>query len=239
MATSLDDIMNQASGALAGMDYLTAETLCLQALGEARAQANWAYYARILMPLQEARRQRRIMAAEGILRLGTADLSSPVEAWLELAPTGCVALTQPHTADDARRLHDTARQRRLHVEVLHIASDTDAATWRLHSFHDPKVMCDFPAPPAAWREQWLRADQPPPAAPPRTTAGPIKAPTTPADWFLAASEALGDAALARLSPSQRTDVSVLERLLDVAPDHEILHQTLARAARECARQAVN
>ena len=120
-AGELDAMMEAASQALARMDYLVCESHCLDALAIARQRQDWPYYARILMPLQEARRQRRMIAAEGVIRLGTANLDGDPSAWLEqmrVGPTqaeiaGCIVLTQPHGADDARRLAQTVRQQRV------------------------------------------------------------------------------------------------------------------------------
>lgn len=233
MAQDLDEIMQEASKALARMDYLTCESLCLRALAQARASGDWAYYARVLMPLQEARRQRRMIAAEGVIRLGTASLQTPSDGWIAQVQTGCIALTRPHTADDARRLHDAVRAGRQHAEVLLVDSPTDADMWRLRSFQGPEVACDFAAPPVGWRDRWLSTGDAPTA---ESGDQGIKAPATPADWFLDACEALGDAALATVPAGRRDDVEALEPLLNVAPDHEILHQTLANAARERARR---
>jgi hypothetical protein len=227
---TLDVTMQRASVALGEMDYLTCETLCLQALSDARRVGDWAYYARVLMPLQEARRQRRLMAAEGVLRLGTTDLRPPVADWVNHARTGCFVVTHPHTADDARALLDALRRGRHHVEVLYADNPADATTWRLTAIEGPATTSDYAAPPSAWRDHWL------PAGAPEARVRDAGITRTAGDWFLDACEALGDAALARLSPDERADVDALEPLLAVAPDHEILHQTLAFAARQRARR---
>lgn len=57
--STLDTLMENASLALAKTDYTTCETLCLQALAQARKDQDWDTYLRILRPLQEARRWRR------------------------------------------------------------------------------------------------------------------------------------------------------------------------------------
>ncbi len=57
--STLDTLMEDASLALAKTDYTTCETLCLQALAQARKNQDWDTYLRILRPLQEARRWRR------------------------------------------------------------------------------------------------------------------------------------------------------------------------------------
>lgn len=233
MPESLDDVMSRASLALVQMDYLTCETLCLSALALARASDDWVYYARILLPLQEARRQRRMIAAESVVRLGTAGLTeTPADHWIAQVQAGCVALTHPHTPSDALSLHEAARRGRLHIEVLFAESSPDAPTWTLRSFRGPAVSCPFAAPPEPWRNQWLAARDVPPVP---ASDDAIKASASPSDWFLDACEALGDAALQGVPAD--APVEVLEPLLDVAPDHEILHQRLAAAARARARRA--
>ena len=71
-ARDVDAIMEDASQALSRMDYLSCETFCLKALSLARRAKRWPVYARILLPLQETRRQRRMIAAAGVIRLGSA-----------------------------------------------------------------------------------------------------------------------------------------------------------------------
>ncbi|MEX0654132.1 MAG: hypothetical protein WD534_00040 [Phycisphaeraceae bacterium] len=234
MDEQLDQLMERASQALVRMDYLTCEALCLEALTKARQQAAWAYYARILLPLQEARRQRRMIAAEGVIRLGTGGLEGSPDDWLNARQAGaCIVVTPPHTADHARALDDAARQARRHVEVLYAdTTDTDGAgdTWAVQSFRGPAVRTDVPAPPRSWRDQWLAGD-----AGPAGDSGDARmaSAATPADWFLDAAEQLGDAALAQVSadapPAER--LAELEQRLDVVSDHEILHQRLGDAAR--------
>ena len=70
MAIALDDVMQQASQKLAEMDYFAAEALCLDGLRLARQTAYWNAYARVLLPLQECRRQRRLTAADTAVHLG-------------------------------------------------------------------------------------------------------------------------------------------------------------------------
>ena len=65
MTETIPELMERASVALVDMDYLQCEALCLKALALARAAADWAAYARIVLPLQEARRQRRMIALDG------------------------------------------------------------------------------------------------------------------------------------------------------------------------------
>ncbi|MFA9478024.1 hypothetical protein ACERK3_06905 [Phycisphaerales bacterium AB-hyl4] len=227
MTDSLDQLMQRASEALVKMDYLGCETLCLQALGIARQQTAWSYYARILLPLQEARRQRRMIAAEGTIRLGSAGLETPAVDWLERLQPGCMVVTHPHTADDARALDDAVHQQQCHVEVLYANPASTRGTWTVRSFRGPDVHALLPAPPEAWQHRWLDEHTHLPHAAEDSTIA------TPADWFLSAAEALGDAALDQVEmglPSLDR-LMQLERALQVARDHEILHQRLGDAAR--------
>ena len=221
--------MERASQALAQMDYLDCERLCLQALEQARQQDAWDYYARILLPLQEARRQRRMIAADGSIRLGTGGIQGPLETLLDTIHAGCVAVTRPHTRDDARRLHETAHAQHRLIEVLYFDNDESGPRWTARSFAGPQVSRKLDAPPAEWVGRTI---EPRPAkpddAPPSPKAGP-----TPADWFLDASEALGDAALTQVDapPGSVERLAQLEAYLEVVRSHEILHQRLGDAAR--------
>lgn len=248
--------MERASVALARMDYLAAEALCLRALQAARAAADWAYYARILMPLQEARRQRRMIAAEGVIRLGTARLTQSADRWLDSIDAGCIVVTHPHGAADARALEEAARAQQRYIEVLFADNAPDAEMWTLRAHHGPEVRCDRLAPPTAWQDTWLPpgepADIPSDADDARdaddaesiddeaeeSTASAVAA-FTPADWFIDATEALGDAALAQVTalPGRRDRIAQLEQMLQVVTDHEILHQRLGDAARAMAHPA--
>ena len=220
-AATIDQTMQRASEALARMDYIECESLCLRALAAAREAGDWADYARILMPLQESRRQRRMIAAEGVVRLGSTSLAGGLETWLSHVDAGCIVVTQPHGRHDALRLHEAARAAGKHVEVLLADCDPSAPKWTLRTFTGPDVTCDIDAPPAPW----VDTDEPGDAAEAHWP--------TPADWFLDASERLGDAALAAVAPQSTgpARVAAIEACLDATADHEILHQRLYDAAR--------
>lgn len=231
MSEAIDRLMESASQALADMDYLTCEANCLEALAQARADNDWSYYARILLPLQEARRQRRMIAAEGRVRLGSAMLDGSPETWLQQIDTGCIALTRPHTPEDAARLRKLARDQRFYVEVLYADNTSDEPRWTLQSTANISAEKAMPAPRRDWVEKWLsnldqqKMDQ--------ATTGSA----TPSDWFLDAAEALGDAAMAGLNEESglRSQLAYLESCLEIVTDHEILHQRLGKLARELQR----
>jgi hypothetical protein len=225
--TTLDSLMQSASVALVGREYLVCEDLCLRALAVARQHQAWADYGRVLLPLQEARRHRRMIAAEGSVRLGTTGLPGDLPAGLAPYPAACILVTHPHGAADARALAAEARRSRRFVEVLFADNPVTAPRWRLLGLAGPEVACAVPAPPAAWLDRWFGRSAPAPAP---AAAG---LPPTPADWFLDAGEALGDQAL-RQAAAATGDVARLEALeqcLEVVTDHELIHQHLWDAAR--------
>ncbi len=217
----LDGIMGRASQALADMDYLGCEVLCLEALAEARGVKRFGYYARVLMPLQEARRQRRMIAAQGDILLGTAEPGFDVGRWLTGQRAGCIVLTHPHTAKDAKSLADRAYDEKKFIEILFADNAPDAETWTLRSYDGPEISCEVQAPTPGSPDSPGSHDSP---------ASPNE---DPAQWFLHATEQLGDAALRSTDDSLSGGALVLELevRLRIFPDHELLHQRLAEAAR--------
>lgn len=221
----LDAIMEEAGAALAEMDYLTCESLCLQALAHARDQKNWAAYGRILMPLQETRRQRRMIAAEGMIRLGTATLQGEPADWLHHCHAGALVVTHPHDRDAAAQLATLARQRRQCVEVLFADNPVDVEKWTLRSFDGPATDCSVSAPPRSWVDTWLSEREASTPNEPDAVTGGI----TPGSWLIHAMEKLGDAALMALadhSPDENL-IESLEACLRVVPDHELILQRLS------------
>lgn len=218
--------MERASRALAQTQYLACERLCLEALRQAREKQDWATYARILMPLQESRRQRRMIAAEGFIRLGASHLEGPDGSWSVGFGAGCILVTRPFSRQHAAGLLGALSEQHKHVEVLFADSEIDDERWRIASFAGPAVVVDCPAPPPDWTNRWLSPDEVSAAGEPG-----------PDDWFIDAGEALGDAALEQVEAPQGSveRVEQLESMLQAAGDHEILHQRLGDAARALLR----
>lgn len=226
VTTAIDDLMERASGALVATDYLGCEQLCLDALRAAREKGDWAYYARILLPLQESRRQRRMIAADGFVRLGTSDLEGPHRDWSGSFPAGCIVVTRPFTPQHATALVAALGQQGRCIEVLFADNAIDEPRWRIRSIVQSGVSVERPAPPMEWLDRWLSPDEV------RSTGEP-----GPDDWFIDATEALGDAALEHVTAPEGSiqRIEQLEVMLAAAGDHEILHQRLGDAARAAAR----
>lgn len=97
--------MEEASAALAAGDYFECERLAAGALQTAFAREQWELVARITLPLQEARRQRRLMAIEAD-QVFIYDKNPPTgEQPLE---PGCYVICAPCVAADARRINEAA-----------------------------------------------------------------------------------------------------------------------------------
>lgn len=220
MPATLDDLMQTASQALADMDYARCERLCAEALNQARAEEHWVMAQRVLLPLQEARRQKRQSALDGLILLGVpaADDEQELLAFLKTPRLGCIVLTQPTTAEQAARVEQSIAEQGLAIEVLFADNPMAEPTWRIRTASGPAASVDQPA-PVQWAGRLID--------PMRTT------PPTPAHWFMQASEALGDAALAAIgtAPGTVDYFDALARVLDAVGDHEILHQRLAQAAK--------
>lgn len=199
----IDETMERASEALAGTDYFKAESLCLRALDMAHRAADFERMARICLPLQEAWRQKRLMAIDS----GRVFVISRPEDVPRRLEAGRYLVQPPMIGADARALREVADRQRVAALVLCREPATRAGQW----------------PIVAVGPQTIRAKVPPPA----------DATAPDAAWFEAAAEALGDAAIERLKPDDPPHwrVEDLLEFLDAHPDHEKLHQRLEEACR--------
>jgi len=117
-AGRIDELMERASQALVARRYLECERLCAEALRIAREAEQFERLGRIMLPLQECRRQRRQIAADHGVAVFTEARLTP-ERILERQAAGFLLLTDPpYAEDDARAVRERARQRELMVEVL-------------------------------------------------------------------------------------------------------------------------
>lgn len=220
MPKAIDDLMETASAALAEMEYARCEALCVEALEQARDEEDWVMVRRVLLPLQEARRQKRQAATDGLIKLGTPNKAGSLSELVADPRCGCIVLTHPYTADDAAELDLHLRTQQRSVEVLFADNPADAGTWQVTTYQGPWACVQQPAPADGWVGRWI---------------DPLKTPPpTPAHWFMCASEALGDAALQAVDgePGTAERFDALADALAAAGDHEILHQRLADAARD-------
>jgi len=113
----IDAIMERASEALQAGRYLQSERLCVEALDAARAADDFDRYARIVLPLQEARRQRRQLASDHGVAVFSGHHRS-AEQLLDSHDAGCLLLIDPpYTADDLQSVRRLADERDLYIEA--------------------------------------------------------------------------------------------------------------------------
>ena len=231
-AERIDDLMERASVELVARRYFDAERNALEALELAHRAGDFERMARILLPLQECRRQKRDLAADTRDRFRiTADLPKPAD----IQP-GFYLVEPPRDGLDGRSLRETADRQGVPIIVVTREPTTRDGKWPIVSLGPVVVR--------------TRIDPPPAKAPPgrRATASrrakspSLKAPPLPPiAWFLAAGEALGDRAIADAEERARNPIALLEELylrLAAVPDHEKLHQRLAEACREAAARGL-
>ena len=216
-AAKIDELMEKASQDLAQRRYFESAARSWNALFMARRIADLERMARITMPLQEARRQIREIACEqgpAVLVRGPEDLPQPFRA-------GCYLVQPPMIGADGRALRLTAEKRKIEAFVLTREPMTRKGLWPLVGVGVVSTRAQVKPPVELERvEDRMTKD---------AFDGPI-----PIEWFVAAGEALGDAAIAKLDPEHSPwwHVDDLLEALDAVPEHEKLHQRLERACRE-------
>jgi hypothetical protein len=209
-AKQIDTLMEQASAALASTSYFEAERFAGRALTTARQVADFDRMARIVMPLQEARRQRLQQALEvGEVTI----LDEVVDEEMTVEP-GCYLIQPPLVGADARRLRLMAIEAAVPLAVV---------------CREPRTQLGLCPIVAICPGVTIRTKIDPPADP--------AAPDLP--WFVDALEALGDFAIDSLDPAlpplKRLDELLLR--IEAVPDHEALHLALVDACRDAQREA--
>ncbi|MDX2116919.1 MAG: hypothetical protein SFY96_01910 [Planctomycetota bacterium] len=220
-AKSIDELMERASVALADAAYFDAESLALRALKRARAADDFERVARIALPLQEARRQKRQLAIDSGVRMVLERMPRPKD----LLP-GCYLVQPPMIGVEARDLRLALDAKKISALVICREPMTRAGQWPVVGVSGGSMM----------EVVSLRVRIAPPPGVSPADSGITRDTWTDApsaSWFETAAEALGDEALARVVPSDPAAwrVDDLLTFLDAHPDHEKLHQRLHDAAR--------
>lgn len=229
-ANPIDKLMDEASEALLATEYFTVVKLCKRALERARAADDFERMSRIVLPLQEARRQIRQIACDAGPRLLVTQRLKPSE----MQP-GLYLCQVPMIAAEARDVRELAETKSIPAMVLCREPMTRSGKWPIAAVTKGglvdmvtiRVQMTPPAGVQATHDQ-------PGSTITRDTNTAVPGP----EWFQSAGEALGDAAIARvkaeLPASWRVDELML--YLEAIPDHEKLHQRLAEACRDAARE---
>ncbi len=239
-ATKIDSMMDQASKALVARDYFAAERLASGALRRAHQEQDYERMARILLPLQEARRQKRDLAID----TGRVTLVSGEIPQGSAITSGCYLISPPRVGVDGRTLREQADEHRVPVVVIVREPTSLDGLWPLVAVGPvtvrTKVAPPRPAPAKPARKSAqsrtkTRAEDP--AAPP----GPKPAPVPTTEWFLKVCEQLGDEAIGQVAATLPAAVRVAALLdrLEAHPNHEKLHQRLEDACREAVLEPPN
>jgi hypothetical protein len=218
----IDRMMERASAALEATKYFEAERLAATALRRAHSGSDFERMARILLPLQEARRQKHQLAVDSgrcVLLRRMSGLHPD-----ETEP-GCYLFQPPLIGVDARAFRETADSQEIPVIVITREPLTREGKWPIVAVNGSISVRTRVEPP--WKLERVEKNITKDAVDGVAFGAP------PVQWFEAAGEALGDVALARLKPEEPAAWRVDDLLgyLDCHPDHEKLHQRLADECR--------
>ncbi len=216
--------MERASVALEKTRYFEAERFSKEALNKSYAASHFERMARIILPLQEARRQKRQLAVDSgrAVVLGDSDM---MMAMVQDILPGCYLFQPPLIGLDARNFREEADARGVPTLVLCREPMTKECKWPLVAVGQAAIRTRVDPPFALERVEKST-----------TKDGYAGSPPPSAAWFESAAEALGDAAIAKLRLDEPATwrVDDLMQYLSVHPDHEKLHQRLEEACRLAA-----
>ncbi len=236
----IDELMDRASEALVATHYFECEEVALAALRQAHAIHDFDRMARILMPLQEARRQKRLIAADAAV---VTEVLKP-DALIDLRPGSYLLKAPGCVGMDGRLLRDLANRERIPVNVVVHEPLTMTREWpvvavgpvtvrvRVQPAISPAPSSDRPPATAKKRRGKAKAA----AAEP----GPAPSPDllTP-EWFLRTLDLLGLGAMRYAdAPTATARVDQLMQCLETVPEHELLHQTFADTCRDAMKEDI-
>lgn len=224
----IDRLMERASVALERTRYFEAERFCKDALQKAYAEGDFERMSRILLPLQEARRQKRQLAIDSGRFIVLAESDMMMAMVQDILP-GCYLFQPPLLGIDSRNFREEADARGVPTLVLCREPMTRDEQWPLVAVGQIALRTRVaPAAPLRRIETGITKD------------GYTGSPPPSASWFEAAAEALGDAAIAkvRMDDPAAWRVDDLMVALSVHPDHEKLHQRLEEACRQAALESL-
>ncbi len=247
---AIDTLMNQASAALVARRYFECERLCVEALEHAFRRGEFAQMARILLPLQESRRFKRHLAIDSG-KVFVIDSQVPMPGELE---TGLYLIQPPRVGLDGRLLRETCDRAEIPAVIVVREPTTRGGQCPIVSLGPVTTRARVEPPRAstpATKKSGGKGGAKAPASKttkravkggegslpsaPEPEAGPGRPPSI--AWMLSAAEALGDAAIADIDPTKTSETRVEELYLRLQAngDHEKLHQALAEACIEAAR----
>jgi len=127
-ARRIDALMERASAALQRTDYFASEFAAEDALRLAHAEHDYSAMARILLPLQEARRQRNLQAVDENVIIILEECIPVAEVALE---PGCWLICPPCVGMDGRNLRDRSLDERVPMLIVTREPLTMSGVWPL------------------------------------------------------------------------------------------------------------
>jgi hypothetical protein len=202
----IDSLMEQAAAALARTDYFECERASGEALTIAHRLHDYGRMERILMPLEECRRQKRLLAAEAGMK---GQLSEFPDESFELE-AGCWLIEPPLVGADGRELRRRANEAGIPVLLIVREPKTQLRTW-------PIVMIGV---------KTVRAY----VEPPKKGQADVQWLLSAAEALGDAAIEMVD----RTRSTERR-INDLVDLVDTLLDHDLLHQSLAHTCVEALR----
>jgi len=203
----IDLLEERACEALSKTDYFECEQLAQDALERAHRAADYQRMARVLMPLEEARRQKRLLACDA----GVAGRFNQLEIDSRQLTPGCWLVEPPLVGADGRELRRQADAQRVPILLLVSEPKTQLGAW-------PVVMIGV---------KTVRAYVKPPKGEPGVAWF--------LETSEALGDAAIEMAASASAPEARIDRLV--EFLCTLRDHDALHQTLAQACSDAASAA--
>lgn len=153
-ADKIDQLMERAGEALASGDYFGCERLASEALELAHLAKDWDRMARILMPLEEARRQKRLAAAD----TGEVHRIDSVDELLEMdtIKPGCWLLEPLIVGAHGREFRARADAQGVPIIVIVREPETQLGDWPL-AMLGPVVVRTRVSPPEELTPEWFLA----------------------------------------------------------------------------------
>lgn len=234
-SAKIDALMEQSSAALLKRDYFAAERFASSALRRAYAAGDFERMARIVLPLQEARRQKRDLAVDSG-KIYVVDAELPQGKTLK---PGCYLVAPPRVGVDGRLLREMADEREIPTVVIVREPTSREGLWPIVAVGPVTVRTKVAPPPSKPAPKSKTTKKPvtkkgDAGDKPGSEVAPAGEPVLNLAWFLSTNELLGDAALAQVAATlpAASRVDALMDRLEAHPDHEKLHQRLAEACRE-------
>lgn len=149
-ARRIDETMERAAKALHETRYFECERLCADALRSAHRALDYERMARILLPLQEARRLKRQAAADA----GRVRQCERPDEVAHIEP-GCVLMHPPNCVGvDGRALRDRADKEEIPLIVVVREPETREGLWPVVAVGASTVRTKVP-PPKRLTPQWF------------------------------------------------------------------------------------